>query len=218
MSDARVQACWETNDTPLVRVAQAIAALFLGTTLVSTVQAQQSGSLRSTTLDRVISPTVMTTYVEGPDELVLLVLWRGTPGWFAASGRGLGSGGSTSGSGADRESISVSAAGLSWTIDVDYASGTARLLDRDISLSDVNVVLVDEVDSADGALVAGTLWIEPSLGQATDPLPTIVGRSPRLAEFLQCDAGLSDPTLRLMLPAICHRITGRNGAAGSRPM
>src|SRR5947209_1235797 len=105
--------------------------------------AAQSGSS-----SRIVSATVVATSVTRNGELTLLVLWRGSPGWFARGERGNGAGETISAGRSGESSWHwISYGGLTFAIELDFDAHTVRVLNRNISLIDTNVVLVDHVDS-----------------------------------------------------------------------
>jgi hypothetical protein len=91
-----------------------------------------------------------------------------------------------------------------------------KLLHREISLKDTNVVLVDFVDSANGPTVVGERWVEPGPpappvvpGAAADPIAGIISRTPELFEYLRCGVRLPDiaaPGMNQMLAFLCARM------------
>lgn len=137
----------------------------------------------------------------GNGTLELLVLWRGTPGWFRKSGGGAsGSGGGGSmgaGPGPMIRSAWVSQGGVNLSVRFDPVARTAWIQDAEIAMNDANVVLVDDVDSSAGPRVVRTLRIDPAY-QTTPATPAMaqlfIRRSPELVEFLQC--GVSVPGLQ----------------------
>ena len=147
-----------------------------------------------------VSPSVMATELGSVDAagrgtLQLLILWRGTPGWFMRGGGGSSSGGGGSMAPGSSMIFShwVSQGGVNLTVRFDPAIRKVWIQDREIALDDANVVLVDGVDSPAGAQVVRTFRIDPEY-QATPrgpvPAQTFIRRSPELIEFLQCDTTL----------------------------
>ena len=189
---------------------------------IPSLHAQTSSSSRP------LSATVIGTYVTRNGGLTLIVLWRGSPGWFSRGGSGSGGGGGGSSS-AGREvgSVWFTQGGKSFSIDFDYTAGIARLLEQEIQLAETNVVLVDDVDSVSGARIAGRQWVDPTLPErpalnrgasaadqslamiASDPILVAIRRDPALGAYLQCnvpvpvpdglDASVPDPAERARL-------------------
>lgn len=103
---------------------------------------------------RVVSPAVVATWIsqyEPPrfTELELLVLWRGTPGWFMRSDGGestsgsMGPPGQSGGVAGERGPVvhQISFGGLKLVLRFDPQTRSAQIQDREISLSDANVIL-----------------------------------------------------------------------------
>jgi hypothetical protein len=83
-------------------------------------------------------------------------------------------------------------------------------LNREFSLKDTNVVLVDFVDAPGGPAIVGSRWIEPGPpappvmpGAAPDPVAGVIRRSPELFDYLRCDLSLSDPLMNTMVAMVC---------------
>jgi hypothetical protein len=165
---------------------------------------------------RVTSPTVVVSWmshesVADGTTTTLLVLWRGTPGWFARGGRGGGSGGSSGGF-VGRGSYayqSFSEGGLTFTLEFDHERHTVKLLDQEFSLKDTNVVLVDFVDGP-GPAIVGSRWIEPGPpappavpGAVPDPVAGVIRRSPELFDYLRCDVTMPDTVMNAMITMVC---------------
>lgn len=131
------------------------------------------------------SASVMVTYqtrsVGDVHELELLVLWRGTPGWFARGGSGSSGGG---GSGGGAWSQRFTEGGYSFEITGDSNARTANILGKTIDLSKGNAVLIDGVDAPEGPQIVGTLLVDTRLPDGAGPnriLP-LLGRSKDLRE------------------------------------
>ena len=170
-----------------------------------------------------VSPSVMATDMclmsePGKGTLELLVLWRGSPGWWRkgnGGGSGSAGGGASMGAGPSpmMRTAWISQGGVNLSVRFDPVSRVAWILDKEVPMQDANVVLVDGVDSADGPQVIGTLRIDPAFDTATDlppgmltaqppgsarlsavPTQTFIRRSPELVDYLQCDARLPNVT------------------------
>lgn len=162
-----------------------------------------------------VSPSVLATDMcvtteRGVGALELLILWRGSPGWYwrdreKGSAGGSSSGGGMSGTdGSQMRTQWISQGGVQLSVRFDPASRRLWILDREIALNDANVVLVDGVDEPAGPRVVGAIRIEPSFDSSTDlpprmpspppgykpdsvPTQTFIRRSPELIAFLRCD-------------------------------
>jgi hypothetical protein len=163
-----------------------------------------------------VSPSVMATDMcvvdaAGRGTLELMILWRGSPGWFRKSA-GSASGGGQSGSmgGGPSPMIRsewISQGGINLTVRFDPAARKVWIQDKELALDEANVVLVDGVDSPEGPHVVRTLRIHSEYQTTIDLLPGPVGRGPRtrpqavpaqtfirrspdLVAFLQCDVSV----------------------------
>ena len=128
------------------------------------------------------------------DTRSLLILWRGSPGWFTRRPAGGGGNSSAGGGGGSSGWQTFSAGGLSFGLDYDFDRNVVKMLNQEVSLVESNVVLVDFVDSAKGAQIVDRLWIEPPERQPPmpDPIFLIVKSSPRLYESVRCDVSMPD--------------------------
>jgi hypothetical protein len=208
----------------LKRLAHAFALAALATAWVSPVDlsAQARGFARGgggMSTSRVASPTVVASWVSHGNyadgsTTTLLVLWRGTPGWFSKGGSGGASGGGSGGSaGAGRGGSYayeyVSQGGLTFMMEFDYDKRIVKMLNQEISLEEANVVLVDFVDSTTGPTIVGHRWVDPAPPgppSAADPIAAVIKRTPELFDYLRCDLSLSDPMMNAMMPIICGQM------------
>jgi hypothetical protein len=146
-----------------------------------------------------ISPTVFATWItqrvgNDADQLRLLVLWRGTPGWYFVPGGRIGGGGS-------------GAAGTHWTIEygnihltLDYGPGdTVSINGRDVHLGTDNVVYVDDVDAPAGARVIQTSHIPSQMPGSAGQIGLTIRDIPDLVTYLRCDARAADPQRQMMI-------------------
>ena len=117
----------------------------------------------------------------GARTLDLLVLWRGSAGWFETvpsagdSNQGLAVGGT-------ERLHRVFVRGRPLELRVDAKTNTARIQDQIIPLQGTNVLLIDGVDGQQ-VRVAGTLYVDPQLDSLMDPVQQILKQSPLLMEF-----------------------------------
>jgi hypothetical protein len=112
----------------------------LGLLLVLAFPQVESGELTSRTVGQ---------FFIKKDALLLVILWRGEPGWTSRGGKAgsSGRGGVTATGEIDDESHYGNVT-LSW----HYSDGTHRLLIRgqEVSIDTANVIVVDRVDSVGG--------------------------------------------------------------------
>jgi hypothetical protein len=163
----------------------------------------------STVLDRVVSPRVVATYVTRGPRLALLVLWRGSPGWFRGDGSAGGTSRSTAAGGFYDQILTVVMGDVTLKVEIHHTDGTAQILGRTIQLDLANTVLVDGVDSPSGPEIVSVGGMDPALTKAPDPLPLLFARTPQLDEFLRCDDVMPDLGALSGFSTVCHRLTGR---------
>jgi hypothetical protein len=172
----------------------------------------RGGPSRST--DRAVSPSVVASFISHTEYSVgrftLLVLWRGSPGWSARGGghSGGASGGGGSSFGQSRGSQYFSYGGLSFNLDFNWTAAIVKLLDREISLRETNLILVDNVDTPSGPTVVDERWIDVPIefDAQVDPIRALISRSPELFAYLQCDQQLPDTFQQTMIAIVCNQM------------
>jgi hypothetical protein len=174
----------------------------VGIALTVTLAVAGNARGQTSSSSRPLSATVVSTYIVRNGELALLVLWRGSPGWYSGGGGNGSGGGGGSSAGRETGSFYLTFAGRTFSIDLDYTARVARLLEQEISLADTNVVLVDDVDRPVGARVVGRRWVDPKLPETgnagpraimDDPAIATIRRDPEAGAFLQCDIPVPPP-------------------------
>lgn len=174
-------------------------------------RAPQSRSSSGSSGSGVVSPTVFASWFasgggrSGPAVLQLLVLWRGTPGWFM---RGNENRDKNSGGQSQPIVVQMLRGGLDLELTFDMKSRMASIQGKEISLGDSNVLLIDHVD-AGGGLTVVAKKIDGQLAESTVPILPLLRRSPELVSFLQCDLRLADPKAQPLVDLICSQVTGR---------
>jgi hypothetical protein len=164
----------------------------------------------------VLSPSVVATYQGsgnmpvGPLAVDLLVLWRGSPGWFDERTGTAGIAGS--------DGVHVVRTGTNTLrIRFDAQTRTVMVQDRVVPLEGNNVLLLDQVDIPGGIEVAGLLRVEGKLlptaqgGPNIDPMEAMVQRSPELFDYLRCEprwVNDNDPLAEMQLRR-CEQLRGR---------
>jgi hypothetical protein len=160
----------------------------------STLPGANRGHWGSTT--SVISPVVVASWftdrTDGFEELELLVLWRGSPGWFQRPG---GAGGTSDGlNGPFYDWLKYGDVTLS--VEYDPQHHTARIQDTPLSVANNNVVFVDDVDAPSGARVAGMTAVPRLMPGSAGQIGLVLRNSPTIMSFLRCDTPTSSPRLR----------------------
>ncbi len=186
------------------------------------VPAQVSSSSTS----RFVSPTVVASWIartRGDHTDTLLVLWRGSAGWFAKTGVANGAASWSSG-GSGRELHSVRAGGREFTLEFFDDRRVVRILDEEIPLTETNTVLVDGADSRSGPVIVDRRWIAvgPPLppmapGGAPDQVAGIISRSPALVEYLQCGVPMPDARMSAIVDLVCRRMRGETVSVPGLP-
>jgi hypothetical protein len=180
-------------------------------------QPQESASCGS----NIVSSTVVSTYcghrMGSAEILDLLILWRGTPGWFQRRGGGsVGTGGSSQLGGDTKGHVSQYSTYNDVTIgfDADFDANTVKIGEELIALDSVNTVFVDGVDGPWARRISGTRWIEPTLALTSDmnKMLVLVRRSRELLNYLQCAIPMPEPPLprfpgqRIPIVTVCEKL------------
>jgi hypothetical protein len=143
---------------------------------------------------------------DGAYLLDLVVVWRGSPGWFANSDTGSGGSG---GGGTGAYTAALSYGDVNLHVSLTYEPRALMIQGKPVPLGDENVVLVDRVDTA-GPVIVRTLRVDPSMGsgRGSETIYEVLARAPDVVEFLQCSTRLAHDRLQAVVDRICARITG----------
>jgi len=158
---------------------------------------------------RIISPTVVATtmvrILDGANSLNLMVLWRGSNGWFLKPGARGSSGGQRGGT----HYASLRYAEVDLLAEFDVEPRQIRIQSNPATLkpADANVILVDEVDGPNLRVVA-TLKIDPTMTPDKQIEP-LLKSSPEIVKFLQCDQKVENPGIQSMVERICQSVMGK---------
>jgi hypothetical protein len=169
--------------------------------------------------DRVVSPTVVASFISHTEYSVghftLLVLWRGSLGWSARGARSGGGSGGGGGLGESRAFQQFYYGDLAFELQFDWRAATVKLLDREVSLRDTNLILVDNVDAPAGPTLVDARWLDVPVdvpiqpGDRVDPIRIFINRSPELFAYLQCDKALPDAFMQAMIAIVCDQMRPR---------
>jgi hypothetical protein len=155
---------------------------------------------------QVISPVAVVTWVtrDGSNytEIDLVVVWRGSPGWFRSSTQRGSSGGS-----AGKFQASVTYGDVRLDVALTTSPRVVTIQETPVPLDQKNVVLVDNVDSPSGPDVVKTLWVDPALADQHRIGP-VLGRSPEIVAFLRCDVRLQEG-IDVVLQKLCADVIGK---------
>lgn len=159
---------------------------------------------------QVISPVAVATWMTrgepaGRQNLEVIVLWRGEPGWFARGGaRSDSSGGNDKGF-----SASLVYGDVRLAFEFEYAGRVATVDGVRIELADSNLILVDGVGTADGPRVVGTLRVDPARleWESTQPvIQSVLAPNADVVSFLRCDAPMPGGRGQEMMNMLCARL------------
>ena len=158
---------------------------------------------------RIISPAVVASWITersvgGSERLRLLVLWRGTPGWFLRPGGSNVSGGQSAG----RYHQTITQGGLTFTLEYDSSKQVAIVDGKTLHVGDRNVIFVDDVDSPTGPHIKGTMSIESRMPGSAGQIGLVLRHSSEIMSFLRCDAGAPDGRGRAYLERLCLQNIG----------
>lgn len=142
------------------------------------------------------SSTVLATLVSRDGRLIVLVLWRGSPGWSARGGPASSRGGS----GGSQTWAQLTRAGdVTLGLDIGHTTGLARLLNQQVPVRDRSVFLIDRADTQ--APIMRMVRVDPMVPDTPDATSVVLKREPALIEFLQCDLMGAHPFLKKLVPA-----------------
>ena len=181
-------------------------------------RAQPQGNLAG--VDRILSPTVVATWLAHQDEaggaqLDLLVLWRGSPGWFLDGGAsGGGGGGSVDRDGTIRLTSRINYGEVSLEVDFDPDRRLVGLGQEQMPLGDANVLLVDDVDTNPHMMT--TRRVDPVIPDGRR-IEVLLRTSAELLDYLQCDVVLPDPAAQAQMEFLCAQTLGQCDARLSNP-
>ena len=168
--------------------------------------AQNSG----TTTSYPVSASVVASWIvagvkDRPQVLELLVLWRGSPGWFDREDSSEAARGTP-----DRTELSLKYGDLRLEISFERRGPTAKVMGQTLALQDNNVILVDNVDQRHILSVKALGRIPPAIpsdGRFVDLLVS----AKQLHPYLRCELEMRDSTKQKLLGSVCKRISERFG-------
>jgi uncharacterized protein (TIGR02246 family) len=135
-------------------------------------------------VSRVAATTIISEDGLHPD---LIVVWRGSPGWFGGQ-RIISSGGT-----GRTVRWSQSFGDVRLDVEFDFATRVGQVAGHRITMNSNNAVLVDHVDEPRRSTVVRMLAIKGELTEAPD-VSALIARSPAAANYIQCDAKPAKPT------------------------
>ena len=186
--------------------------IFLAALLSSAAQPQQPVRTPATTRTKSMSGSTVATLVTQDGSAVdLLVLWRGTPGWFMTPDYQPSRGGS-----GPRFEGTLFFGGRLVNWDIDFITRVAHIAGSRLELKNQNVVLVDGIDAPAGPRIVKTLTIEADPSVDSPDIGPLVWRIPELAAYLQCDQHFSDQSVQALHALACLPVTGPSPELATR--
>jgi hypothetical protein len=128
--------------------------------------------------------------------LDLLIVWRGTPGWFQSRGGASGgNGGSSSfGGGLKGHVVRFQDYGkVTIRYDADFDANTVAIGEQTVSLNGINTILIDKIDRPGSHPISAKRWTAPELPLGGDVNLVLAQRSRELRNDLQCDIPMPAP-------------------------
>jgi hypothetical protein len=196
-----------------------IRCAFAASLLMAAVAVFGQSQETATCGSNIVSPTVVSTYcghrMDSVEMLDLMILWRGTPGWFQRAGGGGGGGGSSQGGGTKGRVYQYSTYGdITIGFDADFDANTVKIGEELLALGGVNAVFVDGVDEPGARRISATRWIEPGLALTSDmnKMLVLARRSRELLDYLRCDIPMPEPPPtrfprpRMPIVTVCEKL------------
>jgi hypothetical protein len=177
-------------------------------------QSHESASCQSS----IVSSTVVATFCghrqETNELLDLLIVWRGSPGWFQNRHLGGGGGGfNRFGPGTKGHVAMHQAYGdVALRFDADFDANTVTIGDQIATLDRSNTIVVDNVDGPGVHQISAMRWTAPQLPLGGDVNLILVQRSRELLNDLRCDVPMPTPPPRIpqaSVITVCEKLRRR---------
>lgn len=171
--------------------ASAVRPAFILLTILLAVQRPllSQGGAATTSYSIPVSPSVVATVVLRDEQLVMLVLWRGSARWYSTgSHRGGNSGFAQDGT----VRVSLQYGDVSADLSLDPAAHTATVQGRANSIpSKANALLIDGIGRGRSGQLVKAFYFDPAdanLDLRRGSLAPLLARSREIVAYLQCDA------------------------------
>jgi hypothetical protein len=138
----------------------------------------------------------------GPWTLSLLVLWRGSPGWWLDPGAAASMASDHPRGQPLSVMHSVALNDRTWEMRLDPRTRTFQLQKQRVDIGNTNIVFIDGIDTAEGPRIVGGLALDLQFTD-TPVSPFFIKQSPELFAFLQCDKPLPEPERQPMVERLC---------------
>jgi hypothetical protein len=166
----------------------------------------------------IVSSTVVATFCghdQGANEMLdLLIVWRGSPGWFQNRHLGGGGGGFNKFGAGTKGYVAMHQAYGDVTIsfDADFDANTVAIGERTVALGRMNTIVVDKVDRPGVHQISAMRWTEPRLPLGGDVNLILAQHSRELLNDLQCDIPMPTPPSRIpqaSVITVCEKLRQR---------
>jgi hypothetical protein len=191
-----------------------LAAGLLIATISLSSQSNESASCQSSIVSSTVVATICGHRQDANEMLDLLIVWRGSPGWFQNRHPGGSVGGFSKFGGDTKGYVAMHQAYGDVTIsfDADFDANTVTIGDRTVALGRMNTIVVDKVDGPGGHQIAATRRTAPRLPLGGDVNLILAQRSRVLLHDLQCDIPMPVPPSRVPqapVMTVCEKLRHR---------
>ena len=186
-------------------------AVFIAVSVLAARGAQQQPESSSCQSD-IVSSTVVSSFCghhDGEHEVLdLVILWRGTPGWFHGKGTGRRGGGGSRVVGGTKGLVSQSTyyGDVTIAFEANFDMRVAKVAQSTVTLDHVNTIVADNV-SGDWHITS-TRWTDPELPLVGDWNLALARRSPGFVRDLRCEIPMPAPPRLPQVPilTVCDKL------------
>jgi hypothetical protein len=153
----------------------------------------------------ILSPSVLATWIagerdSGDSQIHILVLWRGSPGWFTHTPS------SQESTGGDARTVAVrlTRGGVVLELSLDARTSAVSIQGQRVDRHAANVALVDSVDEEGGPRLVGLAELNLSFADWPPDVARMVSSSP-LVPFLRCETPFPGSVKRIPISPACPR-------------
>ena len=187
---------------------------FVAVSVLAALGLQQERESSSCQSD-IVSSTVVSSFCghhEGEAQVLdLLILWRGTPGWFHGKSTGRRGGGGSRVVGGTKGIVSQSTyyGDVAIAFEANFDSRVANVAQSTVKLDHVNTIVADNIDG--NWRITGTRWTDPRLPLVGDWNLALARRSPEFVRDLRCEIPMpaSPPLPQLGILTVCDKLKTR---------
>jgi hypothetical protein len=179
----------------------------------------QLNELSASCQSSIVSSTVVATFCghrqDENEMLDLLIVWRGSPGWFQNRHFGGGGGGGSRKFGAGTKgyvAMQQAYGDVTISFDADFDANTVAIGERTVALGRVNTIVVDKVDQPGVHRISAIRRTEPRLPLGGDVNLFLAQHSRRLLNDLHCEIPMPTPPSRIPqapVLTVCEKLKQR---------